>query len=212
MKKILIYLIVTSCFLVTGCSKEQQVDHNEKEVSIEFSTDTLVIHLLNLNTQLIQKMNSSIDTIYPILRKTIIVSSEKIKISKALGFDNVYEFDLFLKTQFELAEKIKYKYPNITKSSDLNTLLYNALQKNHRPKIKAFKLDDRCSDRLNNCLALGNSVYTAEILGCTAGAIGVGSVTLGLGGILFQLACGAAALEHLSIMRTSCQLDFNDCR
>lgn len=212
MKKILIYLIVTSCFLVTGCSKEQQVDHIEKEVSIEFSTDTLVIHLLNMNTQLIQKMDSSIDTIYPILRKTIIVSSEKNKLSKALGFENAYEFDLFLKTQFELAEKIKYKYPNITKSSDLNTLLYNALQKNHRPIIKAFKLDDRCSDRLNNCLALGNSVYTAEILGCTAGAIGVGSVTLGLGGILFQLGCGAAALEHLSIMRTSCQLDFNDCR
>lgn len=164
MKKILIYLIVTSCFLVTGCSKEQQVDHIEKEVSIEFSTDTLVIHLLNMNTQLIQKMDSSIDTIYPILRKTIIVSSEKNKLSKALGFENAYEFDLFLKTQFELAEKIKYKYPNITKSSDLNTLLYNALQKNHRPIIKAFKLDDRCSDRLNNCLALGNSVYTAKYL------------------------------------------------
>ncbi len=213
MKKILILSLVTTCFFVPGCSKVQQNDNIKKEDSSTFTKDTLVIQLLNMNSQLMNKMYSSIDTIKPLFRKKIISSSEKMKISKTLGFENINEFDLFLKTQFELIKKIKDKYPNITKSSCLNDLLYNAIQKNQRSNIKkSLMLDDRCSERLNNCLALGNSVYTAEILGCTAGAIGVGSVTLGIGGILFQLACGAVALEHLSIMRTGCQLDYNDCR
>ena len=211
MKKSLILTYALICFFALGCTKEQNNSLIKQESSRDFIADTLVIQLLNINTQLISTMKPSIDSVKPLLRKKLISDSEKLKISNALGFENIAQYDLFLITQYELVEKIKLKYPTITKSSNLGSLLQNTIQETRIPKIKALRLDNRCSDRLNNCLALGNSVYTAEILGCTAGAIGIGSVTLGVGGIIFQLACGAAALEHLSIMRTSCQLDYNDC-
>ncbi|MEN9697889.1 MAG: hypothetical protein RLZ56_1310 [Bacteroidota bacterium] len=211
MKKTLILTYASICFFTIGCTKEQNNNIINQEVSRDFIEDTLVGELLNINSQLINTMKPSIDSIKPLLRKNMVSNREKLIISKALGFEDIEQYDLFVKTQHDLVEKIKTKYPTITKSSNIRVLLQTAIQKNKNSTIKTLRLDNRCGDRLNNCLALGNTVYTAEILGCTAGAIGIGSVTLGVGGIIFQIACGAAALEHLSIMRTGCQLDYNDC-
>lgn len=211
MKKSVILTLATICFLTLGCTKEQNSNLIKAEISRDFITDTLVIQLLNINAQLMNKMSPSIEVIKPLFKKPFISNQEKKEISYALGFKNEKEYDFFMKIQFELIQKIKAKYPAIIKSPTLDTLLYTASKESRKSTIKALRLDNKCGDRFKHCLALGNSVYTAEILGCTAGAIGIGSVTLGVGGIIFQIACGAAALEHLSIMRTGCQLDYNDC-
>ncbi len=211
MKKSVILTFAAICFLTLGCTKEQNSHLIKPEISKDFITDTLVIQLLEINAQLMNKMSFSFEAVKPLFRKPFVSNQEKKEISDALGFKNEKEYDFFMKIQFELIQKIKAKYPAIVKSPSIDTLLYTASQKSRKSTIKAFRFDNKCGDRLKNCLALGNSVYTAEILGCTAGAIGIGSVTLGIGGIIFQIACGAAALEHLSIMRTGCQLDYNDC-
>ena len=72
-------------------------------------------------------------------------------------------------------------------------------------------LGSRCAEKFKNCSRLSNIVYTAEILGCTATAMGIGALTGGVGGVFFQLACGGTAIEHLQAMRTECQLDYEDC-
>ncbi|MFN5189088.1 MAG: hypothetical protein ACK5DH_06055, partial [Chitinophagia bacterium] len=85
----------------------------------------------------------------------------------------------------------------------------NNINKNSNKQSLVF--ENKCLEKYNNCTRISNIVYTAEILGCTATAIGIGAITGGAGGVFFQLACGGIAIEHLQAMRVGCKLDFEDC-
>lgn len=47
-------------------------------------------------------------------------------------------------------------------------------------------LGRNCGEKFKNCSRLSNVVYTAEILGCTATAMGIGALTGGVGGVFFN--------------------------
>jgi hypothetical protein len=148
-----------------------------------------------------------------LLKKSNLNINEQIQLSKVLGFKSLSDYNQFLKNQSELANAIKKKYSFLERFSqnDIQNLLKEVSIDNLNSNKKSLMLGSRCVEKFKNCSRLSNIVYTAEILGCTATAMGIGALTGGVGGVFFQLACGGTAIEHLQAMRTECQLDYEDC-
>ena len=71
--------------------------------------------------------------------------------------------------------------------------------------------EDLCLLKYNNCNNQASAVYSWAVLSCTAAALGLGTLTFGIGGIAFQLACGATAYYYLTLQRESCTIDFRGC-
>ena len=129
------------------------------------------------------------------------------------GLQKARDWGFKVPTQSKLANSIRKKYSFLENYSQneiqdlLNEINYTKIISNKQSLV----FENKCIEKYNNCNRISNIVYTAEVLGCTATAIGIGAITGGVGGVFFQLACGGVAIEHLQAMRVGCKLDFEDC-
>jgi len=208
-----LFPIVAAILLLLACQKEEIVEINQASSVQEFKTDELVQELISNNEYFINNMGNPNDESIQLLKKSNLNINEQIQLSKVLGFKSLSDYNQFLKNQSELANAIKKKYTFLERFSqnDIQNLLKEVSIDNLNSNKKSLMLGSRCVEKFKNCSRLSNIVYTAEILGCTATAMGIGALTGGVGGVFFQLACGGTAIEHLQAMRTECQLDYEDC-
>ena len=208
-----LFPIVAAILLLLACQKEEIVEINQASSVQEFKTDELVQELISNNEYFINNMGNPNEESIELLKKSNLNINEQIQLSKVLGFKSLSDYNQFLKNQSELANAIKKKYTFLERFSqnDIQNLLKEVSIDNLNSNKKSLMLGSRCVEKFKNCSRLSNIVYTAEILGCTATAMGIGALTGGVGGVFFQLACGGTAIEHLQAMRTECQLDYEDC-
>jgi hypothetical protein len=208
-----LFPIVAAILLLLACQKEENAEINQASSIQEFKTDELVQELISNNEYFINNMGSPNEESIQLLKKSNLSDNEQIQLSNVLGFKSLSDYNQFLKNQSELANAIKKKYIFLERFSqnDIQNLLKEVNFDNLNSNKKSLMLGSRCAEKLKNCSRLSNIVYTAEILGCTATAMGIGALTGGFGGVFFQLACGGTAIEHLQAMRTECQLDYEDC-
>jgi hypothetical protein len=208
-----LFPIVVSILLLIACQKEENIEINQASSVQEFKTDKLVQELISNNEYFINNMGSPNEESIQLLKKSNLNINEQIQLSNVLGFKSLSDYNQFLKNQSELANAIKKKYTFLERFSqnDIQNLLKEVSIDNLNSNKKSLMLGSRCQEKFKNCSRLSNIVYTAEILGCTATAMGIGALTGGVGGVFFQLACGGTAIEHLQAMRTECQLDYEDC-
>ena len=209
-----LFQIFAVSLLLLSCQKQENSEIQIVPSIQEFKTDEMVQKLISNNEYFIKNLESPTDEIIQLLKKTNLNNSEQIQLSRLLGFNTLANYNLFFKNQSALANAIRKKYSFIENYSQneiqnlLNEINYkNTTTSNKQPLL----FGNRCAQKYNNCNRLSNIVYTAEILGCTATAIGIGAITGGAGGVFFQLACGGFAIEHLQAMRVGCKLDFEDC-
>jgi hypothetical protein len=208
-----LFPIVTAMLLLLACQKEENVEINQAYSIQEFKTDELVQELISNNENFIDNMGSPNEESIQLLKKSKLNNNEQIQLSNVLGFKSLSDYNQFLKNQSELANTIKKKYSFLEQFSknDIQNLLKEVNFNNLNSNKKSFMFGRRCGEKFKNCTRLSNIVYTAEILGCTATAMGIGTLTGGVGGVFFQLACGGTAIEHLQAMRNECELDYQDC-
>ncbi|MFA9206155.1 MAG: hypothetical protein ACEQR6_05710 [Burkholderiaceae bacterium] len=209
-----LFPIVAAIVLLLACQKEENAEINQASSIQEFKTDELVQELISNNEYFINNMGSPNKESVQLLKKSNLNNDEQIQLSNLLGFKTITDYNQFLQTQTSLANAIKKKYGFLEyfSQNDIQNLLKEVNFDNLKSNKRSLMLENRCVEKYNNCSRLSNIVYTAEILGCTATAIGIGALTGGVGGVFFQLACGGTALEHLQAMRTGCQLDYEDCK
>ena len=208
-----LFPIVAAILLLLACQKEENVEINQASSVQEFKTDELVQELISNNEYFINNMGNPNEESIQLLKKSNLNINEQIQLSNVLGFKSLSDYNQFLKNQSVLANAIKKKYSFLERFSqnDIQNLLKEVSIDNLNSNKKSLMLGSRCVEKFKNCSRLSNIVYTAEILGCTATAMGIGALTGGVGGVFFQLACGGTAIEHLQAMRTECQLDYEDC-
>lgn len=208
-----LFPIVAAILLLLACQKEENVEINQASSVQEFKTDELVLELISNNEYFINNMGNPNEESIELLKKSNLNINEQIQLSNVLGFKSLSDYNQFLKNQSVLANAIKKKYSFLERFSqnDIQNLLKEVSIDNLNSNKKSLMLGSRCVEKFKNCSRLSNIVYTAEILGCTATAMGIGALTGGVGGVFFQLACGGTAIEHLQAMRTECQLDYEDC-
>jgi hypothetical protein len=212
MKKQLFQIFAASLILLS-CQKQENSDLKTVPSIQEFKTDQMVKDLINYNEYYIKNMESIPKECIQLLKKPNLNYTEQIQLSNLLGFKTIGDYNLFFKTQSTLANSIRKKYIFLENYSQneiqnlLNEINYTKINSNKQSQL----YENKCIEKYNNCNRLSNIVYTAEILGCTATAIGIGAITGGAGGVFFQLACGGVAIEHLQAMRVGCKLDFEDC-
>jgi len=208
-----LFPIVTAILLLLACQKDENVEINQASSVQEFKTDELVLELISNNEYFINNMGNPNEESIQLLKKSNLNINEQIQLSNVLGFKSLSDYNQFLKNQSVLANAIKKKYSFLERFSqnDIQNLLKEVSIDNLNSNKKSLMLGSRCVEKFKNCSRLSNIVYTAEILGCTATAMGIGALTGGVGGVFFQLACGGTAIEHLQAMRTECQLDYEDC-
>jgi hypothetical protein len=208
-----LFPIVTAILLLLACQKDENVEINQASSIQEFKTDELVLELISNNEYFINNMGNPNEESIQLLKKSNLNINEQIQLSNVLGFKSLSDYNQFLKNQSVLANAIKKKYSFLERFSqnDIQNLLKEVSIDNLNSNKKSLMLGSRCVEKFKNCSRLSNIVYTAEILGCTATAMGIGALTGGVGGVFFQLACGGTAIEHLQAMRTECQLDYEDC-
>ena len=208
-----LFPIVTAILLLLACQKDENVEINQSTSVQEFKTDELVLELISNNEYFINNMGNPNEESIELLKKSNLNINEQIQLSNVLGFKSLSDYNQFLKNQSVLANAIKKKYSFLERFSqnDIQNLLKEVSIDNLNSNKKSLMLGSRCVEKFKNCSRLSNIVYTAEILGCTATAMGIGALTGGVGGVFFQLACGGTAIEHLQAMRTECQLDYEDC-
>jgi hypothetical protein len=213
MKKIL-SSVTLLCLLISSCQKDLS-NHLENIQSISsLKSDKEVIELLILNKILVSKMQDKKENTSILLKKTNLAFNEKQQLSTILGFDTIKDCESFFEKQSTLLISIKKRYSYLSKWTkiELQNILIEIENENTNIVKKSLRMSNKCDDRFKNCSKLSNIIYTAEVIGCTTTAIGIGVVTGGWGGVFFQSICGATALEHLQAMRTECQLDYSDCK
>ena len=212
MKNQLFKILAVSLFLMS-CQKQENLELIKVPSIQEFKTDKIVQELISYNENFIKNMESHDNNSIQLLKKPNLDVSEQIQLSNQLGFNTLADYNLFFKNQSTLAYKIRKKYTFLENYSqnEIQNLLSDINYNNINSNKKSLMHINKCAQKYNNCNRLSNIVYTAEILGCTATAIGIGAITGGAGGVFFQLACGGLAIEHLQAMRVGCQLDFEDC-
>lgn len=209
--KNIITVILFVCLTNINCKKNEQLQAMQLNEQAKLYNDSNLMTLFKINEQLIKKMNNNLDTILPYLKKNNLNNTEKMLIATNLGFRSTKELDSFIKIQSDLIKKLKKDYPLIMNSPNIKSVLINIFNSYNNRDYKVFQLDGRCDLKYNNCIRQANVIYSSEILGCFAGAIGVGSVTFGIGGLLFELSCGYLALEHLATLKSGCFIDFQEC-
>ena len=208
-----LFPIVMAILLLLACQKEENIEIKQASSVQEFKTDELVQELISNNEYFVNNMGSPNKESIQLIKKSNLNNDEQIQLSKLLGFKSLTDYNKFLKNQSELANAIKKKYSFLEHFSqnDIQDLLMEVNFDNLNSNKRSLMLGSRCIEKFKNCSRLSNIVYTAEILGCTATAMGIGALTGGVGGVFFQLGCGGIAIEHLQAMRTECQLDYEDC-
>ena len=208
-----LFQILAVSLLLLSCQKQENSDLKTVPTIQEFKNDQMVKDLITYNEYFIKNMESISNESIRLLKKPNLNNSEQIQLSKLLGFNTIADYNLFFKTQSTLANSIRKKYSFLENYSQneiqdlLNEINYTKIISNKQSLV----FENKCIEKYNNCNRISNIVYTAEVLGCTATAIGIGAITGGVGGVFFQLACGGVAIEHLQAMRAGCKLDFEDC-
>ena len=208
-----LFQILAVSLLLLSCQKQENSDLKPVPTIQEFKNDQMVKDLITYNEYFIKNMESIPNEGIQLLKKPSLNNSEQIQLSKLLGFNTIADYNLFFKTQSTLANSIRKKYSFLENYSQneiqdlLNEINYTKIISNKQSLV----FENKCIEKYNNCNRISNIVYTAEVLGCTATAIGIGAITGGVGGVFFQLACGGVAIEHLQAMRAGCKLDFEDC-
>lgn len=208
-----LFQILAASLLLLSCQKQENSDLKAVPNIQEFKTDKMVKDLISYNEYFIKNMKSPTNEGIQLLKKTTLNYNEQVQLSNQLGFNTLADYNLFFKTQSTLADSIRNKYSFLENYSQneiqnlLNEINYTKINSNKQ----SLKFENKCIEKYNNCNRLSNIVYTAEVLGCTTTAIGIGAMTGGVGGVFFQLACGGIAIEHLQAMRAGCKLDFEDC-
>lgn len=205
-------------FWLLGLVLSFQIGNSQDLPSAEtLSNDGTFIRLLTINSQMIGKISNTSNI------KTLVNDGPNLQeeqyntLWQSMGYENAEEFNEFVSEQVELILILQERYPQLQNSepSAVSTLISEVLELH--PEIinlvaeGSYSTSDYCTRRWRNCRANASAVYSGEILACTGAAIGVGSLTAGIGGILFQLGCGATALYHLSTMREGCDLDLENC-
>jgi len=208
-----LFQILAVSLLLLSCQKQENSDLKTVPSIQEFKTDQMVKDLITYNEYFIKNMESIPKESIQLLKKSNLNYTEQIQLSNLLGFNTIADYNLFFKTQSTLANSIRKKYSFLENYSQneiqnlLNDINYTKINSNKQSLL----YENKCIEKYNNCNRLSNIVYTAEILGCTATAIGIGAITGGAGGVFFQLECGGVTIEHLQAMRVGCKLDFEDC-
>ena len=208
-----LFQILAASLLLLSCQKQENSDLKAVPSIQEFKKDQMVQELISYNEYFINNIGNPSNESIQLLKKPNLNNSEQIQLSYLLGFNTIADYNLFFKNQSTLAYKIRLKYSFLEHYSqnEIQNLLSDLNYNNVNSNKKSLMHINKCIEKYNNCTRLSNIVYTAEILGCTTTAIGIGTITGGAGGVFFQLACGGLAIEHLQAMRVDCKLDLEDC-
>ncbi len=224
MKKIIFFsffsiLLISSCSknadnsIVTG--KNATVDNltnSAKFIELVKTIGVLDEHIaISRNSSLLSKEQAR-----NLLTANTITENQLTVLSQYYGFERNSDFIDIFNSQDKIVKQLKVEFQNIstisidTLQEAIGNIQYN-LQYN-KYKVSFENPDDVCKQIFDNCMKGASAGYIKDILSCTAAAIGVGALTGGIGGVIFQLACGAASYSALSTARESCTLAFNNCK
>jgi hypothetical protein len=115
MNKLLVILILISIFL-TSCNKEQETIVQDNNLA-NLEKDSSLIELTKMNSILVNNMKPLNENINDLLNKKTLTRFEKNKLSTALGFKSVFEYDLFFKRQSQLLTTINTRFPTLKQTS-----------------------------------------------------------------------------------------------
>ncbi len=137
------------------------------------------------------------------------------EVAQYSGYSDSRELISVLSKQEELASNLRSEFKNLSNVSidviqDAMNLVRSSLSV-QKYRLLIYNPDDLCKRLYDNCNKNASAVYVAAILTCTATAIGVGAATGGVGGVLFQITCGATAYYYLDVQRDACSLNYESC-
>lgn len=139
------------------------------------------------------------------IAKGYVTIPEFVKISAALGYKDTLSFRTALKTQANAVARLNAKY-------SLNEKLFDsaiAIRKSHQ--IVANVAATPCADAYAACGDRAASAYEWHCNECVGFAFASVAVLGPLGGMIFEVGCGAVAMHTLSLDRAACSADYASC-
>lgn len=205
----------------SGCKKNDNVPVISKEPTVENLTqNSSFIKFVDILDVLEQHINESnyATNITKAQAKQYLQNPNEANISELARYFHFASKDDFLnvfKEQKNIVITLKSEFRDITfvSTEDWGKAISNVRE--NRKSI-AYKLnmenpDDLCKKQYDACMKQSSSNYTKDVVACFAGAVGIGSVTIALGGVIFEIACGYAAYDALKDARELCNVNYQLC-
>jgi len=145
--------------------------------------------------------------------KSELNEEESIKLARLLKFTDTSRLANFLRYTNPLVDTLKQRYCLFTSgdNAQIAQVVLTAHDIVFPPESETTGRVNSCATRYRNCVRRANAEYTADVIACTGAAIGVGAVTGGLGGVLFQIGCGGAAIWQRREALIGCRDDYEEC-
>jgi hypothetical protein len=161
-------------------------------------SDPDYITLYNMNYQLATQIPLNADLHYLLNDDSKITATQFSYTAKQMGFKDTTAYRTFEKKQVDLAKKLHDKYgdPMPQSASANNVTPY---------------FTDPCSAQYSQCMHDAAASYTDRCITCWLGAVGFGAIGVGVGGAIFELTCGAAAIYELHVARGDCNTVYQAC-
>jgi hypothetical protein len=120
---------------------------------------------------------------------------------KQLGFSDTTAFRVFQNKQISLQSYLHSKYFSGDTIPSMSI-----------PLGIAYPNQSLCAVQYTSCMHQASQTYTFHILECTGRAVSIGAVGFGIGGLIFQLGCGATSIHYLNQDRHDCAAGYKACR
>lgn len=196
--------------LTIACQKEQHSVENLKQsvqsseinsasTSTSMYDDPDYIALNNLSYQLVSQLLPNADLQYLLNASGTISQSQFIYTVKQMGFKDTTAYRAFQNKQIPLQQRLHAKY--FSGNGSISPYV--------QPPQGNFA--NQCQAAYSSCTHAAAADYTFHIIDCTGLAFGIGAVGFGIGGLLFQLACGAYSINVLNEARADCNANYQAC-
>lgn len=172
--------------------------------ALQLSKDPDFIALNSLNLHILRYAPAAnLNT----MDKGYLTPAELQQVALNLQFVDSTSFLNTLNAQSVFSLNLRIKYPNLTDAAIAGAC--NILNpKLPQPCSTCFVTP--CYDQFILCSKTANNDYTIGIIKCTVEAIGLGLV-FGVGGVVYQLGCGALEIRKLNLARQQCSLNYRSC-
>jgi hypothetical protein len=164
-------------------------------------SDPDYLALDQLSLQLTNQILPNADLHYLLNLNGQITQAQFVYTVQQLGFTDTTAFRTFQKKQIPYQQRLHAKYFSGS---------------NPPPSISMTQVSpmypDKCTAAYNGCIHTASHNYTYHIIECTGAAVGFAAVGAGIGGLIFQLGCGAYSIHVLNEDRQDCVVNYQACQ
>lgn len=162
--------------------------------------DPNYIALDSINYQFVNQIHSNADLHYLLNSSGTITQSQFVYTVKQLGFKDTTAFRDFQNKQIPLQQYLHAKY-----FSGDTIITFSALGYSVHPNLSP------CTAQFTLCMHQASAIYTFRVIDCTGIAVGFGTLSMGIGGLVFQIGCGATAIYYLNQDKDDCRSNYQAC-